>query len=60
MSSNGLSNSPVFSALLATSLSDGRERALQATVPPFALAVADGGELLGQATAEGRHECEEA
>jgi hypothetical protein len=31
-----------------------------ASVPPSASAVADGGELLGQAAAEGRHECEEA
>ena len=30
------------------------------TVPPSASAVADGGELLGQAAAEGRDECEEA
>jgi hypothetical protein len=30
------------------------------TVPPSASAVADGGELLGQAAAEGRHEYEEA
>jgi hypothetical protein len=30
------------------------------TVPPSASAVADGGELLGQAAAEGRHACEEA
>jgi hypothetical protein len=31
------------------------------TAPPLpASAVADGGELLGQAAAEGRHECEEA
>jgi hypothetical protein len=32
----------------------------QQTVPPSASAVADGGELLGQAAAESRHECEEA
>ena len=32
----------------------------EVTVPPSASAVADGGELLGQAAAEGRHECEEA
>jgi hypothetical protein len=30
------------------------------TVAPSASAVANGGELLGQATAEGRHECEKA
>jgi hypothetical protein len=30
------------------------------TVPPSASAVADGGELLGQPAAEGRHACEEA
>jgi hypothetical protein len=30
------------------------------SVPPSASAVADGGELLGQAAAEGRHACEEA
>jgi hypothetical protein len=28
--------------------------------PPSASAVADGGELLGEAAAEGRHECEQA
>jgi hypothetical protein len=30
------------------------------TVPPSASAVAEGGELLGQAATEGRHESEEA
>jgi hypothetical protein len=33
---------------------------LWTTVPLSGLAVADGGELLGQAAAEGRYECEEA
>jgi hypothetical protein len=34
-------------------------RSAATAIPPSASAVAEGGELLGEAAAEGRHECEE-